>query len=200
MQMTGIALMCKCNVSFISVFNNIIYTYATCINVCLSGLFFFLICLFNWCKREPRVCVSLFNSPLSSGYPKPLNSSHLPPEPNFFCFSVSSLGQFVPLCCGRVHVRILSCVWLFVTLWTVARQTPLSMRLLGKNTGVGCHFLLQRIFLTQGSNPYLLWLLHWQVNSLPLSHLGSSLWKGTNSFKSSRWRGRNKDDLFPLQP
>ena len=26
----------------------------------------------------------------------------------------------------------------------------------GKNTGVGCHFLLQRIFLTQGSNPHLL--------------------------------------------
>ena len=24
---------------------------------------------------------------------------------------------------------------------------------LGKNTGVGCHFLLQDIFLTQGSNP-----------------------------------------------
>ena len=24
-----------------------------------------------------------------------------------------------------------------------------------KNTGVGCHFLLQGIFLTQGSNPYL---------------------------------------------
>ena len=26
----------------------------------------------------------------------------------------------------------------------------------GKNTGVGCHFLLQEIFLTQGSNPHLL--------------------------------------------
>ena len=26
----------------------------------------------------------------------------------------------------------------------------------GKNTGVGCHFLLQGIFLTQGSNPDLL--------------------------------------------
>ena len=26
----------------------------------------------------------------------------------------------------------------------------------GKNTGVGCHFLLQGIFLTQGSNPGLL--------------------------------------------
>ena len=40
----------------------------------------------------------------------------------------------------------------------------------GKNTGVGCHFLLQGIFPTQGSN---LHLLHWQADSLPLSHLGS---------------------------
>ena len=30
----------------------------------------------------------------------------------------------------------------------------------GKNTGVGCHFLFQEIFLTQGSNPHLLCLLH----------------------------------------
>ena len=41
----------------------------------------------------------------------------------------------------------------------------------GKNTGVGCHFLPQRIFPTQGSN---LPLLHWQADSLSLSHLGSS--------------------------
>ena len=37
----------------------------------------------------------------------------------------------------------------------------------GKNTGVGCHALLQGIFLTEGSNPRLLSLLHWQVGSLP---------------------------------
>ena len=37
----------------------------------------------------------------------------------------------------------------------------------GKDTGVGCHFLLQGIFLTQGSNLRLLCLLHWQVGSLP---------------------------------
>ena len=30
-----------------------------------------------------------------------------------------------------------------------------------KNTGVGFHFLLQGIFLTQGSNPHLLCLLYW---------------------------------------
>ena len=40
----------------------------------------------------------------------------------------------------------------------------------GKNTGMGCHFLLQGIFLTQESNPHLLCLLHWQADSLPLSH------------------------------
>ena len=37
----------------------------------------------------------------------------------------------------------------------------------GKNTGMGCHFLLQGIFPIQGSNPSLLCLLHWQVGSLP---------------------------------
>ena len=43
----------------------------------------------------------------------------------------------------------------------------------GRNTGVGCHFLLQRIFLTQRLDLRLLHLLHWQVGSLPLHHLGS---------------------------
>ena len=39
----------------------------------------------------------------------------------------------------------------------------------GKNVGMGCHFLLQGIFPTQGLNPH---LLHWQVGFLPLSHQG----------------------------
>ena len=46
----------------------------------------------------------------------------------------------------------LSRVQFFLTLWTVAHQAPL----LGKNTGVGCYFLFQGIFLTQGSNLRLL--------------------------------------------
>ena len=44
----------------------------------------------------------------------------------------------------------------------------------GKNTGVGCHFLLQGILPTQGSNPHLLRLLHWQVSSLPQMPPGKS--------------------------
>ena len=39
-----------------------------------------------------------------------------------------------------------------------------------RNTGVGCHFLLQGILPTQGSNAH---LLHCLVDSLPLSHLGN---------------------------
>ena len=38
----------------------------------------------------------------------------------------------------------------------------------GKNTGVGCHFLLQGIVPTQGSNPR---LLHCYVDSFSLKHL-----------------------------
>ena len=45
----------------------------------------------------------------------------------------------------------------------------------GENTGVGCHFLLQGIFLTQRSNPHLLHFLHWQAGSLPLLPPGKSL-------------------------
>ena len=36
----------------------------------------------------------------------------------------------------------------FVTLWTVARQTPLSMGLSKENTGVGCHVLISNSFVT----------------------------------------------------
>ena len=41
-----------------------------------------------------------------------------------------------------------------------------------KNTGMGCHSLLQRIFPIQGLNPM---SLSWQVDSLPLNHLESHL-------------------------
>ena len=47
---------------------------------------------------------------------------------------------------------MLSHVLLFATTWTVSRQAPLSMGFSKQNTGVGCHFFLQVIFLIQGLN------------------------------------------------
>ena len=40
--------------------------------------------------------------------------------------------------------------------WTVAHRLLSPWDFPGMNTGVGCHFLLQGIFLIQGSNPALL--------------------------------------------
>ena len=60
-----------------------------------------------------------------------------------------------------------SCVWLFATLWTTKLLCPCDSS--GKNTGVGCHDLLQGIFPSQGSNPPLLCALYWQSGSLPLA-------------------------------
>ena len=42
----------------------------------------------------------------------------------------------------------------------------------GKDTGVGCCALLQGVFSTQGLNPHLLHLLHWQAGSLPQAPSG----------------------------
>ena len=39
---------------------------------------------------------------------------------------------------------------------TRAHQASLSLGFPGKNTGVGCYFILQGIFPTQGLNPHLL--------------------------------------------
>ena len=44
--------------------------------------------------------------------------------------------------------HLLSSVWLFTNPWTVAHQWNSP----GKNTAGACHFLLQGIFQTQGSN------------------------------------------------
>ena len=46
---------------------------------------------------------------------------------------------------------------------------PLSMGFSRQEYWSSCHALLQGIFPTQGSNLHLLYLLHWQLGSLPLA-------------------------------
>ena len=52
----------------------------------------------------------------------------------------------------------------------------------GMNNGVRCHALLQGIFPTQGSNPHLLCLLHWQEGSF----LPAPPWKPHLVYRFSR--------------
>ena len=62
----------------------------------------------------------------------------------------------------------------------------------GKNTVVGCCFLLQGIFLTQRWNPRLLCLLHWQAGSLPLTSPGKPKIKLRNDII---WNRDNNMDI-----
>ena len=85
---------------------------------------------------------------------------------NEFVFRVNSC---VCVCvCVCVCTRVLSCIWLFVTSWTVIHQAPLSTKFPRQEYWSG---------LPSPGNlpepeirPCLLHLLHWQANSLP--HLG----------------------------
>ena len=52
--------------------------------------------------------------------------------------------------------------------WTVAHQLLCPWDFPGKNTGVGCHFLLQGTFPARGSNMPLFCFQHWQLDPLLL--------------------------------
>ena len=84
------------------------------------------------------------------------------------------LGAFTAMKEKKLKVKLPSCVQLFVTRLLSQWNFP------GKSTGVGCYFLLQGIFPTQGSNPA---LLHCRQTLYHLSHQGSpsprfNLWSG----------------------
>ena len=79
----------------------------------------------------------------------------------------------------KVKVKSLSRVWFFVTPWTVTYEAPSTMGFSGKNAGVGCYFLLQWIFPTQGSNPG---LLHCRQMLYHLSHQLKRGWGGLKSW------------------
>ena len=79
-----------------------------------------------------------------------------------------SISLCVCVCvCVCVCARALSCSVVSKSLWPhglLSAWLLCSWDFPGKNAGVGCHLLLQGIFPTQGSNAWLLHLLHWQAN------------------------------------
>ena len=68
---------------------------------------------------------------------------------------------------ASMYAHLLSCVWLFGTLWTVAHQTPLSMGFPRQECWSGLPFLPPGDLPDPGINLSLLNLLY----SLPLNHL-----------------------------
>ena len=78
-----------------------------------------------------------------------------------------SEGQGSLACCSACSCKV---KWLFVTPWTVAYQIPPSMGFSRQEYCSGLPFHSFRDLPTEGANPR---LLHWQVDSLPLSLLGN---------------------------
>ena len=76
------------------------------------------------------------------------------------------------VCLCEYVSQSLSHIRLYVTLWTIALQAPLSVEISCKNTGVGSQSILQEIFPTQGSNSG---LLHCRQILYRLSHQGSQI-------------------------
>ena len=70
------------------------------------------------------------------------------------------------------RVLIVSCVWLFAALQTIAHQVLLPMGFPSNNNEMSCHFLLQGIFPTQGLNPH---LPHYRQVLYGLNHQGSPI-------------------------
>ena len=77
--------------------------------------------------------------------------------------------------CVSVCMCVLSCVGLFATSWTVARQAPLFMNFSRQENWSGLSFPASGDLPDTGIEPLscLLSLLHWWVDALPLHHLGS---------------------------
>ena len=74
---------------------------------------------------------------------------------------------------GKLSVQtcVGACAWSCPTLCDPVDCSPpgSSVHEILQNTGAGCHFLLQGILPTQGSNSHLRCLLYWWVDSLPLA-------------------------------
>ena len=79
-------------------------------------------------------------------------------------------SEVCDLCGQWVHAKWLQwCLTLWDPLDCSTPDSSVHEDSPGKNTGVDCHVPFQAISLTQGSNLYLLCLLHWQGGSLPLA-------------------------------
>ena len=128
---------------------------------------------------SPRVCAN--SCSLSQWCYLTISSSVTPSSPVFNLLQHQGLSQWVSSLrqvakvlefaeerISRLElneVKSLSHVRLFATPWTTRLLCPWDSS--GRSTGVGCHFLLQGIFLTQGSNPG---LLHCKQTLYHLSH------------------------------
>ena len=82
------------------------------------------------------------------------------------------------------HICVCVCLYICMYIWLVARQSPLSMVFSRQEYWSGLLCSPPGGLPTQGLNPSLLCLLHWQLGSLPLVPLGKPIHVQTPDFQS----------------
>ena len=87
--------------------------------------------------------------------------------------------------------QLLCGIWLFEAPWTAAHQAALSMDSPDKNTGVGCHFLLQGVFPIQDARTHISGISCVARGFLLLRHWGVLSWTYNLSFKWLKWEWCN---------
>ena len=124
----------------------------------------------------------------------PLSTHCLPPPSPPFIKHWQQSQNPKQVLIDTVHECACSVAHLCVTLSDLMDWSPAGSSVHGifqaRILELGCHLLLQGIIPIQGSNLCLLHLLHRQMDSLPLSHLGSP--KATNTS-----RGTTSIQAFP---
>ena len=85
----------------------------------------------------------------------------------FYCFKcrIASRKKCVCVCVCVCAKLLQSCLTLYHPMDCSTRGSSVPGDSPGKNAGVGSHFLLQGIFLTQGPSSYLLCHLRWKARS-----------------------------------
>ena len=123
-------------------------------------------------KWEPLCSLQMLTTISNTAYPSPNNASQPPSPPASMCSSQPAIpkpgGFFLPLCVSVAQ----SCLTLCDPMGCSPPGSSVQWDFPGKNTGVGCHSLLQGIFPTKGSNlslPYCRQILY------RLNHQGSPI-------------------------
>ena len=112
-------------------------------------------CVFceSWCPWDLVCALQEWSFYFSQSYGVPVIRLCWPSKPNALCACM----------CACVHTQ--SCPTLCNSMDCSLPGSSVHGIFQARNTGVGCHLLLPGIFPTQGSNSFLLFLLHWQVDS-----------------------------------
>ena len=91
------------------------------------------------------------------------------------CLTIQFNANYFVLCFVHVAKSLQLCPTLCDPVDCSPRGSSVHGIYPGKNTGVGCHSLLQGVFPTQGLNSPLLCLLHWQAASLTPARPGKPM-------------------------